>query len=248
MAHYTPLPSYSLDDQKAPLLVSEEGAIALPMEQDGQEQQQNACSRRCSGGVFGRIKARCAARRLAKYGPPCDNAFCHAKARRRRIFRRIIFGLFSLFLITHLFKGAYMAYTLPKHVTCQEITSDEMSVDLALTRKMFVDYSLTAGTTTITQGDIPEGTIRVKVDFDGVPETNTTILCSAQFKKAVGIGAFTTKKHANLATITRTTIIFPQGEKRPEIKFAGKKAAHCVGGLVRKLLKWNKEEIMEKSD
>ena len=141
-----------------------------------------------------------------------------------------------------------MAYTLPKHIDCQEVTASELTFDLPRTHKMFVDYSLTTGTTTITHDDIPEDIIRVNVSFDSVPETNTTIICSAQFKHAVGIGAFTTQKHADLATITSTTIVLPEGVKRPVIKFAGEKAAHCVGGLIRKLLKWKKEEIMSESD
>ena len=101
MAHYSQLPSYSTDDIKAPLL--SEQAIALPMDEHVQENHQV-----CSRGLFGRIRARCAARCAAKYGPPCENVRCQKKARRRRIFRFVIFGLFSLFLLTHLFKGAYV--------------------------------------------------------------------------------------------------------------------------------------------
>jgi hypothetical protein len=242
MAHYSPLPTYSTDDVKAPLL--SEGAIALPMDETVQEHQEV-----CQRGFFGRMRARCAARCAAKYGPPCDNARCQMKARRRRIFRFVVFGLLSLFLLTHFFKGAYMAYNLPKHITCQDITSTDLTFDLPLTHKMFVDYSLTAGTTTITHDDeIPKDIVRVKVAFDSVPESNTTVVCSAQFKKAVGIGAFKTQKHVDPATVTSTTIILPQGVKRPDIKFAGEKAAHCVGGLIRKLLKWKKAEIMAESE
>ena len=130
------------------------------------------------------------------------------------------------------------------------VVSSELTFNLPCTaHKMFlVDYSLTTGTTTITHDDIPEDIIRVNVSFDSVPETNTTIICSAHFKHAIGIGAFATQKHADLATITSTTIVLPEGIKRSVIKFAGQKDAHCVGGLIRKLLKWRKEEIMSESD
>lgn len=108
MAHYSPLPSYSADDVKVPLM--SESSVALPMDGEHQEQGQQTCARRCGGsGFFARMRSRCEARRMAKYGPPCDNPRCLKKARGRRIFRRIIFALFSLWLISSLFKFSYVS-------------------------------------------------------------------------------------------------------------------------------------------
>jgi hypothetical protein len=72
--NYTPLPSYA-NDVKAPLLaVQDQGGVIININQveSPHTQEQTGCGARgrCNdGGVFGRIRARCAARRLEKYGP-----------------------------------------------------------------------------------------------------------------------------------------------------------------------------------
>jgi hypothetical protein len=117
---YTPLPSYA-DDVKAPLLASAhdpDGVVINIHQVDvAAPQEPTACARRrcCSSGgdgrgFFGRIRARCAARRLEKYGPPCENPGCAKMAKRRRAIRFVIFGLFSLFFMVHFIKGAYVSF------------------------------------------------------------------------------------------------------------------------------------------
>jgi hypothetical protein len=103
-AQYTRLPTYS-DDVKAPLLEESSSPIDGVYEYPLENQQQRSCAR---SGFFGRWRARCAARREAKFGPPCDNERCQQVARRRRKFRLVIFSIIGLFLLTHLFKGAYV--------------------------------------------------------------------------------------------------------------------------------------------
>jgi hypothetical protein len=121
--NYTPLPSYA-DDVKAPLLGSEDGGVIINVNVEAIPQDPAACSRgarRCcssgysgvdggGGWFFGRMRARCAARRLEKYGPPCDNARCLKIAKRRRRIRFVIFGLLALFFVVHLFKGAFVSF------------------------------------------------------------------------------------------------------------------------------------------
>lgn len=248
MAHYSPLPTYNTDDVKVPLL--SESSVALPIDGEHermQVQEQQTCARRCGGqGFFGRMRSRCEARRMAKYGPPCDNPRCMKKARGRRIFRRIIFALLSLWLISSLAKFSYFAYTLPKHVTCYQITDTELSYDLPLTKQLFVDYSLTSGTTTIMYDDIPSDNVQIKVAFDSVPESDDgAVFCTAKLHRAVGAGVFKSTKNATLPTVESTTIVLPSGASRPSIKFGGKKAAHCAGKMVKKLIKWKGDEIME---
>ncbi|KAG8791559.1 hypothetical protein FRC17_008742, partial [Serendipita sp. 399] len=169
--HYSQLPSYT-DDVKTPLLV-ESGPRAqnLVINEEGQVlalggEQDQACGtkRTC---FFGRMRARCAARRALKYGPPCENERCMKQARKRRRVRFFLFGLLGLFMLVHLFKGAYMFYTLPKRVNCQEITAADSTFEFPLTRKLMVDYSLTNGTTSIVRSaDAPKGVVSFRVAFD----------------------------------------------------------------------------------
>ncbi|KAG9049835.1 hypothetical protein FS842_011477 [Serendipita sp. 407] len=263
MAQYSQLPSYS-DDVKTPLLVdsgartahdftiNEEGQVlALG---GGEENQSCATTKRTC--FFGRMRARCAARCAKKYGPPCENERCVKQARRRRRFRFVLFSLLGLFMFVHLFKGAYMLYTLPKRVNCQEISGGEGTFELPLTRKLMVDYSLTSSTTSIIRSaDAPKGVVSFHVEFDGKnPELKGTadeeedkiLFCSAQFgRRASAAGVLTKDKHAQLPPLKKTTIVLPleSDEERggPMIKFGGKKMGKCAQKMVRKVLKWKQK-------
>ena len=102
-ANYAQLPTYHDFDSKQPLL--ETGAR---LNEDGQVLAVGGDNNASNGGFFSRMRARCAARRAAKFGPPCENARCVKKNRKRRCIKLFFAGLFSLFLITHLFKGAFV--------------------------------------------------------------------------------------------------------------------------------------------
>jgi len=242
--NYTPLPSYA-DDVKAPLLGSHDSDGVVininQVEACPQDQQSTGCARggRCRGGVFGRIRARCAARRLEKYGAPCENPGCAKMAKRRRAVRFVIFGLLSLFFMVHLFRGAYMLFTLPKHIDCVPITSASTTYDLPLSRKLFLDYSLTTGSTTIAHGE--SNTTSVQVSFNDITEDDNLLFCTGTFKRGVGVGVYTKDKHAVLPRIVETVITIPEGDETT-VKFGGKKAARCAGHVVRKVMKWKKGE------
>lgn len=240
--NYTPLPSYA-DDVKAPLLaVHDQDGVVININQvEIAPQEQTGCARgRCSGngGVFGRIRARCAARRLEKYGPPCENPRCVKVARRKRAVRFVILGLLSLFFLVHLVKGAYMLYTLPKRIDCVPITSAASTYDLPISRKLFLDYSLTTGSTTIAHADSNSTT--VQLSFNDITEDDDLLFCTGTFKRGVGVGVYTKDKHAKLPKIVETVITIP--EEGTTVKFGGRKAARCAGHVVRKVMKWKNGE------
>lgn len=241
--NYTALPSYA-DDVKTPLLAAHDpdGVVININQVEVTPQEQTGCSRRCRGGFFGRMRARCAARRLEKYGPPCENQRCVKSARRRRAVRFVIFGLLSLFFIVHLFKGAYMLYTLPNHINCVPITSETSTYDLPLSRKLFLDYSLTTGSTTIAHGD--SNTTTVQLTFKYITEDDNLLFCTGTFKRGVGVGVYTKDKHAKLPKVLETVVTIPEGDG-PTVKFGAKKASKCAGHVVRKVLKWKKGQEEE---
>lgn len=248
--NYTPLPSYA-DDVKTPLLIAHDhDGVVININQvevAAPQEEETGCARRCNGGggFFGRIRARCVARHLEKYGPPCENRRCVKTTRRRRAFHFVIFGLLSLFFIVHLFKGAYMLYTLPNRINCVPVTSETSTYDLPLSRKLFLDYSLTTGSTTIAHGD--SNTTTVQLTFKDVTEDDNLLFCTGTFKRGVGVGVYTKDKHAKLPKVVETVITIPEGEG-PMIKFGAKKASKCAGHVVRKVLKWKKGQEEEEEE
>jgi hypothetical protein len=233
-ANYAQLPTYTDYDAKQPLL--ESGARLNEDNEVLVVGDERTCGRN-GHGFFGRMRARCAARRAAKYGPPCENEGCVKQARRRRRFRLFFFGLISLFVITHLLKGAYMFYRLPKHVNCQEITSTETTFDFALPRSMMVDYSLTGtGTTSITHSsEISSDQVSVRVEFESLEEDEKVYLCAAQFKKRfLAVGAYAKDHKGDIPKVKKTTIVLPEDAKAPSIRFGTKKAGKCAEKMVRK--------------
>ncbi|KIM30232.1 hypothetical protein M408DRAFT_328289 [Serendipita vermifera MAFF 305830] len=238
MAQYSPLPSYT-DDVKMPLLAAhddhEDGMVNVNLQ--AAAPQEPACGRRRCGGFMGRLRARCEARRLEKFGPPCDNPRCMKRDRKRRAFRCVIFTLFSLFMLVHLFKGAYMLYSLPNRINCVPVTSTTSTYELPLSKKLLVDYSLTTGTTTLTHADT--NTTTVKLSLADVSEDEEILFCTGTFKRGVGFGLYTKDKHTKLPKVVETVITLPQ-ESGPVVKFVGKKAGHCAQKIVRKVLKWKK--------
>jgi hypothetical protein len=186
------------------------------------------------------MRARCAARRAEKYGPPCENARCVKSQRRKRKFRIVAFTLFSLWAVVALFKGAYMVYTLPNRINCVPITSTTSTYDLPLTKKLFLDYTLTTGTTTIAHGDT--NATSVKLTLDNVSDDTELLFCTGTFKRGVGVGVYTKEKHAKLPKIVETVITIPAEGDSPMVKFGSKKAGHCAQKVVRKVLKWKKNK------
>jgi len=245
-AHYSQLPSYS-DDTKTPLLSEQPVYITVgPIEEAGELRVGGGNGDGCAGAkrscFFGRMRARCAARCAAKYGPPCDNARCQKKDRRRRKFRFLIFGFIALFAFVHLIKGAYFMYTLPKHINCQSIEDSSISVDLPLSKKLIVAYSLTTSTTSIIHdADAPSDQITVKVKFDNVEEGDESLLCSGNFKRAGFVGAYTKQKDGSLPKIASTTIVLPADAVAPRIVFGSEKASRRAERIARKLLKWHRK-------
>lgn len=105
MAQYTPLPQYADEDAKVPLVSPTEDPQDGVNESTECAQRRGCCAR---GGWLSRMRARCAARQLAKYGPPCENPGCQLKQKKRRRFRIVIFSLAALFILFHLFKAVYV--------------------------------------------------------------------------------------------------------------------------------------------
>lgn len=147
-----------------------------------------------------------------------------------------------------------MVSTVHKHIECSPVTSTETTLDLRLARKLFVDYSLTTGTTTITHGDIPEDSVQVNVEFESIPspldsfypadsfidydeekEEGKLLLCTANYKHASGVGAYATKG-LKLPNVVKTTIVLPKGADGPGIRFGGKRG--CIGRMMGKLMEW----------
>lgn len=114
-AQYSQLPSYS-DDVKTPLLNNQPVYLTVgPIEEAGELRVGGGNAEGCvakKSCFFGRMRARCAARCAAKYGPPCENERCQMKDRRRRKFRFFLFSFLALFTLFHLFKGAYVRFLI----------------------------------------------------------------------------------------------------------------------------------------
>jgi hypothetical protein len=84
-----------------------------------------------------------------------------------------------------------MMYNFPKHVQCQPIEDSSISVDLPLTKKLMIGYSLTTSTTSIVHdADAPSDQITVKVKFEDVEEGDESLFCSGNFKRASFAGAY----------------------------------------------------------
>lgn len=241
-AQYTRLPTYS-DDVKTPLLEANspiDGVYSF----ENQEQQRNTCAR---SGFLGRWRAKCAARREAKYGPPCDNPRCQKVASRRRKFRLIIFSLFGLFLLTHLFKGAYMLFNYPKHVQCYDITEAESTYQFPLPKKMLVGYNASNGTTSIVRDAEPSDNLTVKIAFESLEEGDQAMFCVAKFGRKAAFNAYTKEKGGVLPKLLSTTIVVPADARVPDIRFAPKRAGGCAEKMVRKMIKsQSKDEDEEK--
>jgi hypothetical protein len=134
-----------------------------------------------------------------------------------------------------------MLYTLPKHIDCTPITSASTTHDLPLSHKLFLDYSLTTGTTT-TIAHADSNTTSIKVSFnDDITEDDNLLFCTGTFKRGVGVGVYTKDPQAVLPKLVETVITLPLGDSTT-VKFGGKKAAGCAGHVVRKVMKWKKGE------
>lgn len=97
-AQYTQLPTYSDDVKQA-----EPSPITININESGETLVVGeSCAQRRSC-FFGRMRARCAARYAAKYGPPCENPGCQDHMRRKRRFRRFFLVLLGLFAIHSVF-------------------------------------------------------------------------------------------------------------------------------------------------
>lgn len=142
-------------------------------------------------------------------------------------------------------RSPQLLYTLPSHINCVPVTSETTTYDLPLSRKLFLDYSLTSGTTTIAHGDSnTTTTTAVQLTFKDITEADNVLFCTGTFKRGVGVGVYTKDKHAKLPKVLETVITIPEGDG-PTVKFGAKRASKCAGHAVRTVLKWKKGQEEE---